>query len=229
MTHNILIVDDEPNVVDLIAYNLERQGFGVLIARDGPTGLAMAREHKPDLIVLDLMLPGMHGHEVCRALRRETNVPIIMLTAQGDEIDRVIGLELGADDYLPKPFGVRELLARINAVLRRGATNGQGTGPVTGGLALDPAARNAWVNGAALELTRIEFDLLHLLHSNAGRVYTREQLLAQVWGYAFFGDARAVDSAIKRLRAKIHALDPAADGLVAVRGVGYKFSPEPAP
>jgi DNA-binding response OmpR family regulator len=230
MAHRILIVDDEPNVVDLIAYNLERQGFGVLIARDGPSGLAMAREQTPDLIVLDLMLPGLHGHEVCRALRRETNLPIIMLTAQGEEIDRVLGLELGADDYLPKPFGMRELLARIRAVLRRGAgaPNRPVTSPTPSGLVLNPDTRTAQINGAVLDLTRIEFDLLHLLHNNSGRVYTREQLLEQVWGYQFFGDTRAVDSAIKRLRAKIHALDPDADGLVAVRGVGYKFSPEPA-
>jgi DNA-binding response OmpR family regulator len=224
MSHCILIVDDEPGVVDLIAYNLAKHNFDVLSAADGPSALQLARQHKPDLVLLDLMLPGMHGHDVFRALRRESAAPVIMLTALGDEFDRVLGLELGADDYLSKPFSMRELLARVRAVLRRGAAPPETMNIPAPGLILNSDARTAQIAGHALDLTRIEFDLLLLLQRNAERVYTREQLLSQIWGYQFFGDARAVDSAIKRLRAKIHALDATADGIVAVRGIGYKFS-----
>ncbi len=227
MSHCILVVDDEPGVVDLIAYNLSKHSFDVVTAPDGPSALEIARARKPDLVVLDLMLPGMHGHDVFRALRREHAMPVIMLTALGDEMDRVVGLELGADDYLSKPFSVRELIARVKAVLRRSAQSASSMSAAPSGLTLNAAARAAHISGRALELTRIEFDLLHLLHHNAERVYTRDQLLQVIWGYQFFGDVRAVDSAVKRLRAKIHALDPAADGIVAVRGVGYKYSRDP--
>ncbi len=233
----ILIVDDEPAVVDLIDYNLTRQGFLTVTAGDGPAALRLAQEQQPDLIVLDLMLPGMHGHDVCRELRKSSTVPIIILTAQGEEIDRVLGLELGADDYLCKPFSVRELIARIKAVLRRGS-GAPGSGapgsaaPGSGGmktvsckgLMLEPDSRTARIGATALDLTRIEFDLLLALMHSVERVLSREQLLQQVWGYAFYGDARTVDSSIKRLRAKIRMVDVAADGLVAVRGIGYKFS-----
>lgn len=228
----ILIVDDEPAVVDLIDYNLTRQGFQTATAGDGLAALRLAQEQQPHLIVLDLMLPGMHGHDVCRALRKISAVPIIILTAQGEEIDRVLGLELGADDYLCKPFSVRELIARIKAVLRRGSGAPSSGAPSNGGVktiackgvTLEPDSRTARVGATTLDLTRIEFDLLLALMSPVERVLSREQLLQQVWGYAFYGDARAVDSAIKRLRAKIRAVEASADGLVAVRGVGYKFS-----
>ena len=229
----ILIVDDEPAVVDLIDYNLTRQGFQTVTANDGPAALRLMQEHQPDLIVLDLMLPGMHGHDVCRELRKTSTVPIIILTAQGEEIDRVLGLELGADDYLCKPFSVRELIARIKAVLRRGPAAWSGTAAWSGGgmktiackgLTLEPESRTARIGATVLDLTRIEFDLLLALMNPVERVLSREQLLQQVWGYAFYGDARAVDSSIKRLRAKIRMVDVAADGLIAVRGVGYKFS-----
>lgn len=227
----ILIVDDEPAVTDLLAYNLRKAGYEPLRAADGREALTVARQSTPDLILLDLMLPGIDGLDVCRELRKTSDVPIIMITARGEEIDRVVGLELGADDYVAKPFSVRELLARIKAVLRRTAQPTQKNEESTsalhgpGGLTLDPESRLVHVSTTELPLTRLEFDLLHLLLVNAGRVLTRERLLEQAWGYDFVGDTRAVDSAIKRLRAKLRAANPEADRLEAVRGVGYRFNP----
>lgn len=227
----ILIVDDEPAVTDLLAYNLRKAGYEPLRAADGREALTMARQSLPDLILLDLMLPGIDGLDVCRELRKTSDVPIIMITARGEEIDRVVGLELGADDYVAKPFSVRELLARIKAVLRRAAQPAPKAEESTpalhgpGGLTLDPESRLVYVSTTELPLTRLEFDLLHLLLVNAGRVLTRERLLEQAWGYDFVGDTRAVDSAIKRLRAKLRAASPEADRLEAVRGVGYRFNP----
>lgn len=224
----ILVVDDEPAVTDLLAYNLRKSGYEPLMAADGREALRLARQHNPDLILLDLMLPELDGLDVCRELRKTSSVPIIMITARGEEIDRVVGLELGADDYMAKPFSVRELLARIKAVLRRAAqvaienpaTRLQGKA----GLLIDVDSRHASVSGSPLELTRLEFDLLHLLLSNAGRVLTRERMLELAWGYDYIGDTRAVDSAIKRLRAKLRAIAPEADSIEAVRGVGYRMS-----
>jgi DNA-binding response OmpR family regulator len=228
-TPKILVVDDEPAVTDLLAYNLRKSGYEPLVAADGREALRLARQARPDLILLDLMLPELDGLDVCRELRKTSAVPIIMITARGEEIDRVVGLELGADDYVSKPFSVRELLARIKAVLRRAAQTTQ-EHPETGlqgkaGLVLDMDSRYASVQGFTLELTRLEFDLLHLLLSNAGRVLTRERLLEQAWGYDYVGDTRAVDSAIKRLRAKLRAIAPDADNIEAVRGVGYRLNP----
>jgi len=236
MTQRILVVDDEPAVTDLLAYNLRKAHYDVLVASDGREALHQAREGAPDLIVLDLMLPGIDGLDVCRELRRTSAVPIIMLTARGEEVDRVVGLELGADDYLTKPFSMRELLARIKAVLRRAPTAAQAVpgapeeilrGP--GALRVDVARREAQVGDASLELTQLEFDLLHTLLVEAGRVLTREQLLEQVWGYDYPGDARAVDSVVKRLRAKLRAAAAEADCIEAVRGVGYKLAREEQP
>jgi two-component system response regulator RegX3 len=223
----ILVVDDEPSVTDLLGYNLRKAHYEVLVAADGKTALDLARQHAPDLILLDLMIPEIDGLDVCRELRKTSAVPIIMITARGEEIDRVVGLELGADDYVCKPFSVRELLARIKAVLRR-AENPPESTPSTllrgpGGLTLDVEGRSASIAGTALDLTRLEFDLLQLLLQNAGRVLSRERLLEQAWGYDFVGDTRAVDSAIKRLRAKLRAANPEADSIEAVRGVGYKI------
>jgi two-component system alkaline phosphatase synthesis response regulator PhoP len=229
----ILIVDDEPSVTDLLAYNLRKAHYEVLIAADGRSALNLARQHTPDLILLDLMIPEIDGLDVCRELRKSSArkasaIPIIMITARGEEIDRVVGLELGADDYVCKPFSVRELMARVKAVLRRAESPPESTpstllrGP--GGLQLDLEGRAASISGEALELTRLEFDLLALLLQNAGRVLTRERLLEQAWGYDFAGDTRAVDSAIKRLRAKLRAANPDADGIEAVRGVGYRMN-----
>jgi DNA-binding response OmpR family regulator len=224
----ILVVDDEPAVTDLLAYNLRRAHYEVLVAADGRQALRLAREGAPDLILLDLMLPEVDGLDVCRELRRASQVPIIMLTARGEEVDRVVGLELGADDYVCKPFSVRELMARIKAVLRRVPSAASEPVPTAllsgpGGLCLDVERREAWVQAARLDLSRLEFDLLHTLLAHAGRVLSREQLLEQVWGYDYVGDTRAVDSVVKRLRAKLRAADPQTDCVVAVRGVGYKL------
>lgn len=226
MTACILVVDDEPAVRGLLEYNLRKAHYRVLTASDGREALKLACEADPDLILLDLMLPEIDGLDVCRELRRSSQVPIIMITARGEETDRVVGLELGADDYICKPFSVRELMARVKAVLRRGkgtasdAGDAQLRGP--GGLALDPVSRSAAVNGTTLALTRLEFDLLQRLLENPGRVLTRERLLEQVWNYDFAGDTRAVDSAIKRLRAKLRKAMGDADIIEAVRGIGYR-------
>jgi two-component system, OmpR family, alkaline phosphatase synthesis response regulator PhoP len=222
----ILVVDDEPSVLDLLVYNLNKAHYEVLTAANGRQALELARRSDPDLILLDLMLPEVDGLDVCRELRHTSRVPIIMLTARGEEVDRVVGLELGADDYICKPFSLRELMARIKAVLRRTQPEDPApaallTGP--GGLRLDLERHEGWVGSLPLDLTRLEFDLLHALLLNAGRVMTRERLLEEVWGYDFAGDTRTVDSAIKRLRACLRSAGPQADGIEAVRGLGYKF------
>jgi DNA-binding response OmpR family regulator len=230
MTHRILVVDDEPAVTDLLAYNLRKAGYEVLLAADGSEALRLARQSEPDLILLDLMIPEVDGLDVCRELRKTSNVPIIMLTARCEEIDRVVGLELGADDYVNKPFSVRELLARVKAVLRRAQTDESNEKTSTilngkGGLQLNVESRIVTVDENNLPLTRLEFDLLHLLMTNAKRVLTRERLLEQAWGYDFVGDTRAVDSAVKRLRAKLREASAEADSIEAVRGIGYRLNP----
>jgi two-component system alkaline phosphatase synthesis response regulator PhoP len=222
----ILVVDDEQSVLDLLVYNLSKAHYDVLTAVNGRQALEVARQAGPDLILLDLMLPEIDGLDVCRELRRTSNVPIIMITARVEEVDRVVGLELGADDYICKPFSVRELMARVKAVLRRTQpeeTNPTGVLSGPGGLKLDPERREVSVGSTPLDLTRLEFDLLHTLLLNADRVLTRERLLEQVWGYDFSGDTRAVDSVVKRLRACLRAADPKADAIEAVRGLGYKL------
>jgi DNA-binding response OmpR family regulator len=227
MSARILIVDDEPAVTDLLAYNFRKAGYEVLLAGDGREALKLAYEASPDLILLDLMIPEVDGLDVCRELRKTSQVPIIMITARGEEIDRVVGLELGADDYVCKPFSVRELMARVKAVLRRGQKDDEETGSLLlgkGGLRLDVESRTAVAGATTLDLTRLEFDLLHFLLVNAGRVLTRERLLEQTWGYDFTGDTRAVDSAVKRLRAKLRAASPEADAIETVRGVGYRLN-----
>ena len=232
MTHRILVVDDEPAVTDLLAYNLRKAHYDVLTAADGRAALRLAGESKPDLILLDLMIPEVDGLDVCRELRKSSGVPIIMITARGEEVDRVVGLEIGADDYVTKPFSVRELMARIKAVLRRAQNDGTDAlrressallrGP--GGLLMDVERRAVTVAGTAIELTRLEFDLLHRLLMNAGRVLTRERLLEQAWGYDYVGDTRAVDSAVKRLRAKLRQAAPEADCIESVRRLGYRIN-----
>jgi len=223
----ILVVDDEQAVLNLLVYNLSKAHYQVITALNGRQALEIARQAEPDLILLDLMLPEIDGLDVCRELRRTSKVPIIMITARGEEIDRVVGLELGADDYVCKPFSVRELMARVKAVLRRAQSEENDpyaviTGP--GNLQLEPERREAWVGNIQLNLTRLEFDLLHTFLLNLNKVLTRERLLEQVWGYDFSGDTRAVDSAIKRLRASLRSADSEADGIEAVRGLGYKFN-----
>ena len=226
MTHRILVVDDEPSVTDLLAYNLRKALYDVRIAADGLTALRLAGEFQPDLILLDLMIPKVDGLDVCRELRKSSRVPIIMITALGEETDRVVGLELGADDYVTKPFSVRELMARIKAVLRRTQTDGAGPSTVlsgAGGLRMDVDGRTVTVAGSPIALTLLEFDLLHRLLINHGRVLTRERLLEQAWGTDYVGDTRAVDSAVKRLRAKLRGASPEADCIESVRGLGYRI------
>jgi two-component system response regulator VicR len=227
MSARILIVDDEPAIVDMLAYNLRRANYQVITAQDGEEALSKGLQEQPDLIILDLMLPRLDGLEVCRALRRERDVPIIMLTARDAEVDRVVGLELGADDYVVKPFSVRELMARVKSVLRRAAPRPEEAAPDTlraGALTVDAARHEASWRDIALDLTALEFRLLHTLARHAGQVLSREQLLEQVWGYSYYGDLRAVDAAVKRLRAKLRQTAPDMEAIVTVRGVGYKLS-----
>ena len=229
MTHRILVVDDEPSVTDLLAYNLRKAHYEVLVAADGAEALRLVQESRPDLILLDLMIPEVDGLDVCRELRKSSNVPIIMITARGEEVDRVVGLEMGADDYVTKPFSVRELMARIKVVLRRAQKDEAEKGPAAilrgpGNLWMDVERRAVAVADQPIELTRLEFDLLHRLLINSGRVLTRERLLEQAWGYDYIGDTRAVDSAVKRLRAKLREASSDADCIESVRGLGYKLN-----
>jgi two-component system response regulator VicR len=228
MSLKILVVDDETSVTDLIGYNLKKAHYEVMVAHDGEAALAAAQKHTPDLVLLDLMLPKIDGLDVCRELRKTSQIPIIMVTARGEETDRVIGLELGADDYICKPFSMRELLARIKAVLRRQKAGPAAGSPATilkgpAGLVVDEESRVVAINGLTLDLTRLEFDLIQHLILNAGRVLSREQLLSQAWGYDFVGGVRAVDSSIKRLRKKIQSIDPNLVLIETVRGIGYRM------
>ncbi len=227
MSHRILVVDDEPHIVELVRYNLEQEGFEVQVAYDGYEALRIARTEHPDLIVLDLMLPYVDGLEICRILRRERNIPILVLTAKDAEMDRVVGLELGADDYVTKPFSPRELVARVRAILRRARPELQRPTPplVAGDLVLDPNTREVTLRGRPVELTPKEFELLRLLMAHPNRVFSRDALLEHIWGYDYFGSSRTVDMHISRLRDKIED-DPASPTyIVTVRGVGYKFKP----
>ncbi len=229
MSATILVVDDEPAIVDVLVYNLKKANYRVLVARDGNQALDLASREQPDLIVLDLMLPGIDGLEVCRALRREGNLPIIMLTALDEEVDRVVGLEMGADDYVVKPFSVRELMARIKSVLRRSRAESSAESHIikVNDLVLNTDRYEATWRDIPLPLSALEFNLLQTLMQHDGQVLTRDQLLDQVWGYTYHGDMRTVDTAIKRLRAKLRAVDPdAAELLVTLRGVGYKIKDE---
>lgn len=219
----ILVIEDENDIRQLLRFNLEREGFAVLEAADGLGGLHMATSELPDLVVLDLMLPGMDGCDVCRRLKAQpvtAAIPVLMLTARGEEVDRIVGLTLGADDYVVKPFSVRELVLRIRAILRRGNCPGMGTALCRGALLLDVEAHRVTLDGQEVALTATEFRLLEDLMRHAGAVRTREQLLNAVWGYSFEGYARTVDTHVRRLRAK---LGEEAAALETVRGVGYRL------
>jgi two-component system response regulator VicR len=227
MSAKILIVDDEPPIIDMLSYNLQRANYQVVTATDGEQAITRARQEQPDLIILDLMLPRLDGLEVCRILRRERDVPIIMLTARDAEVDRVVGLELGADDYVVKPFSVRELIVRVKNVLRRAAPQPPDTPtPIiqVGELTLDTTRHEARLEGILLKLTSLEFDLLYALARHVGQVLSRVQLLDQVWGYDYHGDLRVVDAVIKRLRRKLRQTVPHAEIIITVRAVGYKLS-----
>lgn len=221
----ILLVDDEPKVCELIRAYLEKDGYDVIIAMDGKNALEQAQRQKPDLIILDLNLPEVDGVEVCRTIRRDSDVPIIMLTARGDEVDRVVGLEIGADDYVTKPFSPREMVARVNAVLRRsreGITSKQEI--IAGELIMDMEKHEATFKGQPLNLTSSEFKLLSVLAGNQGRVYTRLQLMDSAYGESFEGYERTMDTHIKNIRQKISRAAPeVSNPLVTVRGVGYKL------
>lgn len=222
----ILVVDDEQAIVDVLAYNLVKAGHEPIVARDGEQALHLARTERPDLVILDLMLPRIDGLDVCRELRRDGDLPIIILTARDEEIDRVVGLEVGADDYVVKPFSVRELMARVKIVLRRTAPRPAEPQAAlrAGELCLDLERREASWRGRPFELTAAQFDLLRALMARPGRVFSREELLNQVWGYDYYGDTRAVDSAIKRLRARLREVAPEAELILTARDLGYKLS-----
>ncbi|MEW5988999.1 MAG: response regulator transcription factor [Chloroflexota bacterium] len=227
MNELILVVDDEPKIVKLARDYLERSGFRVATAADGPNALAVARHERPDLIVLDLNLPGMDGLDVCRALRRDSEVPIIMLTARVEETDRLIGLELGADDYVTKPFSPRELVARVRAVLRRTQGSGRQPGRLRAGdLEIDLEGHSVTRSGEAVELSRTEFNLLATLAREPGRAFTRAQLLSRLHGLAYDGYDRSVDAHVKNLRRKLEPNPLEPQYILTVYGVGYKFNDE---
>ncbi|AIF50034.1 response regulator [Pelosinus sp. UFO1] len=225
---NVLIVDDEPTIAELIEFNLHKAGFQVLKADNGHTALQLVRSDKPDLIILDLMIPGIDGMEVCRKLKGQqhtASIPIIMLTAKNEEVDKIVGLELGADDYMTKPFSPRELVARVKAVLRRSHKESVHDGELAvGKLRLNFASYVAYLDNEKLELTPKEYELLKLFITNVGKAYTREQLLEKVWGYEYFGDTRTVDVHVRHLRAKLATQPEVAEAIETVRGVGYRFS-----
>lgn len=220
----ILVVDDESTVRQTVAAYLERDGFTVYQAADGPAALKAARAFQPDLIVLDIMLPGVDGLEVLRQIRTASDVYVLLLTARADETDKIVGLTVGADDYLTKPFSPRELAARVKAILRRGrSAEGGDRTLVIDALRIDPDSRQVWLAGRSVDLTAIEFDLLHALARHAGRVLSREQLIEQVWGYDYYGDERVVDVHIGRLRKKLQEDAGDLEIIVTVRGVGYRL------
>ena len=224
----ILIVEDEENLSDPLAFLLRKEGFETKIAPDGPTALQLFDSEDIDLVLLDLMLPGMSGTEVCRKLRAESSVPIIMVTARDSEIDKVVGLELGADDYVTKPYSTRELVARIRAVLRRGpeaeSVEEADDQLLKGGrVVMDIDRHTVLVDGQPVPMPLKEFDLLEYLMRNAGRVLTRGQLIDRIWGADYVGDTKTLDVHVKRLRSKIEAEPKRPTQLVTVRGLGYKF------
>ena len=219
----ILVVDDEQSILNLVDAYLRKEGYEVYTASDGPSGLKAARAYKPDLIVLDIMLPGMDGIEVLTQLRRESNAYVIMLTAKNEEVDKVVGLSVGADDYVTKPFSPRELTARVKAALRRlRSTTSAGEVLAFRHVRIDVSARQVWLDDQPVELTAIEFDLLKTLAENRGRVLTREQLLEKVWGTTYFGELRVVDVHLGRVRQKLGG----ERFIATVRGVGYRFEDE---
>jgi DNA-binding response OmpR family regulator len=236
MTEKILVVDDEVSLQETLAYNLKKEGYLVDVASDGPTALDLARQSKPDLIILDIMLPGLDGFEVCRILRKEMSTPVLMLTARDDEIDRVVGLEVGADDYLAKPFSMRELIARVKALLRRVRIIRQEVGTTTNAdgsplpkilafdnLIIDMTRREVKKDARVVALKPKEYELLTFLAQHIGQMLTREFILERVWGWDFVGDSRTVDVHVRWLREKIEVDPSDPKRIVTVRGAGYRF------
>jgi DNA-binding response OmpR family regulator len=224
--HTILIIEDESTLAETLRYNLERAGYAVLLAMDGLQGLDLARREQPSLIVLDIMLPGLDGFSICRILRQESDIPIIMLTARKDEVDRIAGLELGADDYIGKPFSLGEFLARVRAILRRSERQPNPTDREVleaGAIKIDTSSRRAWRDGNEIGFPQKEFDLLTCLVRNQGIVLSRDLLLDRVWGSDFVGDSRTVDVHIRWIREKVES-DPSRPRYIqTVRGIGYRF------
>lgn len=224
----ILVVDDEASITEFVSYNLRKEGYEVAVAENGDDALELAKAHPFDLVVLDVMLPGMDGYEVCRRLRADSSVPVLFLSARDTELDKVVGLEIGGDDYLAKPFGVRELTARVKALLRR-APSGVREAGVAGehielaGITLDEAAHTAEADGRPIDLTPREFELLACLMRHGGKVLSRDQLLREAWGWEYLVETKTVDTHVKRLRDKLEAagVDPAL--VETVRGYGYRF------
>lgn len=224
MSKTILVVDDEKNIVDILSFNLQKEGYEVLTAFDGEKGLKVYAESAPDLILLDVMLPVMTGFDVCRQIRSTDYLtPIIMLTARQEETDKVLGLEIGADDYITKPFSMREVLARVKANIRRTDHAAPPEGMRSEGIVLDLERYDVYVDGKCAELTQREFELLKFLYSQPGKVFSREELLRQVWQYEYLGDLRAVDVAIRRLREKIEKDSAKPEHIMTKRGVGYYY------
>lgn len=227
--NKILVVEDDKNLLDTLKYNLDKEGYLVVTASDGAEALDTARREQPGLLILDVMLPKLSGFEVCRILRKEMTVPILMLTAKDEEVDKVVGLEIGADDYMTKPFSMRELLARVRAMFRRADMSAPppAAGPRTldaGALRVDVERHQAFLESAELELSPKEFELLAFLAANKGFVFSREQLLEKVWGYDYAGDSRTVDVHVRWLRQKIEDNPSKPARLVTVRGAGYKLA-----
>ncbi|RJQ43415.1 MAG: DNA-binding response regulator [Anaerolineaceae bacterium] len=231
MAEKILIVEDDLTLQETLVYNLSHQGYAVVTASDGNSAVEAARKNAPDLILLDIMLPGMDGFEVCRIIRKELTTPILMLTARDDEIDRVVGLEVGADDYLTKPFSMRELIARVKALLRRAriiqedqqSRNTQKKNFVFDNLSIDQVRREVKINDKIMEFKPKELDLLIHFAENKGQVLSREQILEKVWGWDYFGDSRTVDVHVRWLREKIEVNPANPKRIITVRSAGYRF------
>ncbi|MBN1375320.1 MAG: response regulator transcription factor [Dehalococcoidia bacterium] len=227
MPNKVLIVEDDANLLEALRYNLNKESYNVVTAIDGEQALDVTRKEKPDLIILDVMLPKLSGFEVCRILRKEINTPIIMLTAKADETDKIVGLEIGADDYITKPFSVRELIARVRAMLRRAriteTQEGEDKLIHVGDIKVDIDRHQALLSNTVLELRPKEFELLAFLARNKGLVFSREQLLEKLWGYEYIGDTRTIDVHIRWLRQKIECDPGNPKYLVTVRGTGYKL------
>jgi two-component system response regulator VicR len=219
------VVDDEKSIVDIITYNLNKEGYEVIKAYDGEAGLRLAIAENPELILLDIMMPKMDGFEVCKRLREKTQTPIILLTARAEEVDKVLGFDLGADDYVTKPFGVRELMARVKANLKRSeVSQAEEPNMVFTDIAFNLDLYEVRRKGEIIDLTRREFDLTKFLASQKNQVFTREQLLEKVWGFEFYGDVRTVDVTIRRLRSKLEENPEKPKYILTKRGVGYYFS-----
>ncbi|MCD5414583.1 MAG: response regulator transcription factor [Clostridiales bacterium] len=226
MGEKILLVEDEKTISDIVKFNLEREGYTVVTAFDGKVALEIAAEMSPDLVLLDVMLPEIDGFQVCRKLRESFTMPILMLTAKDEELDKVLGLEMGADDYITKPFGMRELLARVKANLRRSQfdhVENEGKIIVSGRLMIDFAKYEVKKDEVVIDLTSREFELLKYLGLRAEQVFTREQLLKEVWGYEYYGDIRTVDVTVRRLREKVEDNSSSPKYVMTKRGVGYYF------